>query len=292
MSPPKPSAEDTRLEKIRRMAIVALFSDDVLYEKLVLKGGNALNLVHRIGFRSSVDIDVSMEDDFDDLDEARTRLFSALERTFEEEGLRVFDQKLEPRPRRGSEDPRWGGYELQFKVIALELADAFGDSPEAMRREAEVIAPDQKRNFKIDFSKYEHCAGKVEVELDDFSIFVYSLEMIALEKVRAICQQMDAYTQTKRLAGRPRPRDFYDLVAIHRQHGLDFRNEENLALAQSIFEAKDVPLELVARIREQRDFHRTGWDSVALTAGEPVGDFDTYFDAVIELVEPLYSPLG
>lgn len=292
MPPPKHPTEDTRLEKIRRTAIVALFSDDVLYEKLVLKGGNALNLVHRIGFRSSVDIDVSIEDDFEDLDEARTRLFSALERTFEEEGLRVFDQKLEPRPRRGSEDPRWGGYELQFKVIALELADSLGDSPEAMRRQAEVIAPGQKRNFKIDFSKHEHCDGKVEFELDDFSIFVYSLEMIALEKVRAICQQMDAYTQTKKLGGRPRPRDFYDLVAIHRQHRLDFGNEENLALARSIFEAKDVPLELVARIREQRDFHRTGWDSVALTAGELLGDFDTYFDAVVELVEPLYSPLG
>jgi len=44
--------------EIRRMTIKALFSDDFLLEQLVLKGGNALNLVHRIGNRSSLDIDL------------------------------------------------------------------------------------------------------------------------------------------------------------------------------------------------------------------------------------------
>jgi hypothetical protein len=37
------------IEQIRRMVIMALFSDDVLVEKLVLKGGNALRLVYGIG---------------------------------------------------------------------------------------------------------------------------------------------------------------------------------------------------------------------------------------------------
>ena len=35
-----------RLQKIKRLAIVAMFSDDDLLERLVLKGGNALDLVH------------------------------------------------------------------------------------------------------------------------------------------------------------------------------------------------------------------------------------------------------
>ena len=33
-------------EKIRRAIVTAMFSDDELYEHLVLKGGNALRLVH------------------------------------------------------------------------------------------------------------------------------------------------------------------------------------------------------------------------------------------------------
>ena len=34
--------------EIRRVTITALFSDHVLYERLVLKGGNALSLVYGI----------------------------------------------------------------------------------------------------------------------------------------------------------------------------------------------------------------------------------------------------
>ncbi|MCG8460280.1 MAG: nucleotidyl transferase AbiEii/AbiGii toxin family protein [Holophagales bacterium] len=292
MSRSSTTSDDARFEKIRRTAIVALFSDDVLYEKLVLKGGNALNLVHRIGLRSSVDIDVSMEGDFEDLDEARARVFRALERTFREEGFRVFDQKLEPRPRKPSEDPRWGGYELRFKVVALDRAEAFADDPDTLRRRAETVAPGSKRNFKVDFSKHEHCQGKIEVELDEYSIFVYSLEMIALEKIRALCQQMEPYTRTKRLPGRARPRDFYDLVVIQREHGLDLASPENRALARDIFDAKDVPFSLLESLETQRDFHRTGWEDVALSVSEPLEPFDVYFDAVIAMVELLYKPLG
>jgi hypothetical protein len=35
--------------EIRRVVITAVFSDDVLFDKLVLKGGNALNIVHQVG---------------------------------------------------------------------------------------------------------------------------------------------------------------------------------------------------------------------------------------------------
>ena len=38
--------------------------------------------------------------------------------------------------------------------------------------------------FTIDLSKYEYVAGKVEIELDDYAIFVYSPTMIAIEKLR------------------------------------------------------------------------------------------------------------
>lgn len=54
------------LADIRRTVIMAIFADDLLMEKLVLKGGNALELVLGLVTRGSVDIDLSMAGDFDD----------------------------------------------------------------------------------------------------------------------------------------------------------------------------------------------------------------------------------
>ena len=71
-------------EEVRRIAITALFSDDLFFEKLVLKGGNALRLIYRLGSRSSLDIDLSIEDDFNDLEEVGQRLRDALGRRFEQ----------------------------------------------------------------------------------------------------------------------------------------------------------------------------------------------------------------
>ena len=51
-------------KQVKRLALVAMFSDDELMEKLVLKGGNALGLIHNVNGRMSFDIDMSMEDEF------------------------------------------------------------------------------------------------------------------------------------------------------------------------------------------------------------------------------------
>ena len=59
------------LEEIRRAILIAVFSDDVLMELLVLKGDNALELIHDIGERASVDLDFSMREDFGNVEEAQ-----------------------------------------------------------------------------------------------------------------------------------------------------------------------------------------------------------------------------
>ena len=41
-----------------------MFSDNILMERFVLKGGNALDLIHQVSVRASVDIDLSMDRDF------------------------------------------------------------------------------------------------------------------------------------------------------------------------------------------------------------------------------------
>jgi len=52
-----------RLEEIKRLVIIAMFSDDDLMDRFVLKGGNALDLAYKVSTRASMDVDLSMESD-------------------------------------------------------------------------------------------------------------------------------------------------------------------------------------------------------------------------------------
>jgi predicted nucleotidyltransferase component of viral defense system len=58
-----PNNVDT-LESIKKLTVTAMFSDDELFDHLVLKGGNAMDLVHRLSNRASIDLDFSMKHDF------------------------------------------------------------------------------------------------------------------------------------------------------------------------------------------------------------------------------------
>jgi hypothetical protein len=282
-----PKSPPTDLGEIRRLAITAVFSDDLLFEKVVLKGGNALSLAHRLSKRTSLDLDFSIEGDFEDLDEIRERLRRALEDRFSSAGLVVFDFKFEPKPStpREGQDPRWGGYMASFKVSEKSRYDESKGDLAALRRDSLVTGPAQRRVFTIDLSKYEYVAGKVELELDDFTIYVYSPEMIAIEKLRAICQQMPDYPPKRHSTARAR--DFYDIHLVTVASGMDFSAPANLELTRQIFEAKEVPLEFLGRIKDEREFHRPDWDSVRASSSEDVEDFDYYFDFVTRLVESM-----
>ncbi len=182
------------LAGIRRLVIIAMFSDDELLSQLTLKGGNALNLVYLLGSRVSVDVDLSLERDFHDPEDARQRMFRALRNRFREVGLTVFDEKLTPRPLipRPDGNERFGGYDVTFKLMESDKYDAIGDNLRR-QRESVVVGPFQQRTFRVQISKYEYCIGKRETELDDYTISVYTPEMLAIEKLRAICQQMPDY---------------------------------------------------------------------------------------------------
>ena len=87
-------ADDDRLlflEEIKRTCIIGIFSDDFLLEKLVLKGGNLIDMVFNISSRASLDIDLSMTGEFaDSLDKLKLRLENSLGHAFAEIGLVVF----------------------------------------------------------------------------------------------------------------------------------------------------------------------------------------------------------
>jgi len=271
--------------QIRRITITALFSDDVLLERLVLKGGNALNLVYGLTLRTSLDLDFSMDSDFENVDEARGRLFRALKNRFDAVGYIVFDEQLEAKPRLDGEDkkPWWGGYELRFKLIERSKYQALKGQPEKLRMGATVTGTRQEKTFTVDLSKCEYTAGKAEQELDDFTIYVYTPEMIVVEKLRAICQQMPEYSHRGRPAARAR--DFYDIQQVVNELKFNLGSEENLELVRQIFAAKQVPLSLLNRIGQHREFHRPDWPAVIAATSGALKEFDFYFDFVVAQVD-------
>jgi hypothetical protein len=277
------------LRDIRRLIITALFSDDELMDKFVLKGGNALDLVHRLGARSSVDIDLSIPDDFSDLDDVRARIFRALRDRFDAAGYVVFDEKFSKKPSRPrpGESRRWGGYMVEFKLAPKERFELLRHDLPALQRSALLIGDAQRRVFKIDISKYEFCAAKLETELDDYTIYVYTLPMMAIEKLRALCQQMPDYPL--RRYEKARARDFYDIYTIVTSGGIDLAAAENIELLRQIFAAKEVPLLLLPKIAESRDLHVADWAAVRQSVAGSLGEFDFYFSFVVGIVNRLQA---
>lgn len=279
------------LADFRRLVIVGVLSDDVLFRQLVLKGGNAISLVYRYGTRGSLDIDFSIEGDFDDIDDASERIFRGLKNRFDTAGHVLFDEEFLRRPSVVNDKrPNWGGYQVHFKLIPKKQYDALKGDLEAIRRNATILGPAQRRKFKIDISKYEFCAGKTEADLDDFAIYVYTPAMIAIEKVRAICQQMPEYAMNA--SKEARARDFYDIHVLVTEAGVELGAANNVEIARQVFAAKEVSVMLIAKIEEFREFHRQDWPSVQATVAGSLKDFDFYFDFVVNEVkklEPLWK---
>ncbi len=73
------------------------------------------------------------------------------------------------------------------------------------------------------------------------------------------------------------------------QRSLDVESEEIHELMVQVFGAKRVPLALLGRIRDYREFHRTDFPAVKATVkpGVKVDEFDFYFDFVLSLAEQL-----
>ncbi len=296
-TPSADSAEYDESERIKRLVVIGIFSDDYLMERLVLKGGNALNLVLEIGTRASIDIDLSMENDFfpEELDNVRHRLEMRLQEVFNREHYRVFDVTLEPKPDPISPELAefWGGYSGTFKLIEQDRFKKCAGNLNAMRRNSLLVGA--KGKFEIDISKFEYCAPKSAVSMDGYQIFVYTKEMLIAEKLRAICQQMPEYGPVVK-RGRPgsaRARDFLDIYTLISHYKLDMTTPENLQLIRLVFEAKRVPLELIGKIKEFREFHMADFRSVKDTVkpGVALRDFDFYFEFLLDQAGRLLKAL-
>ncbi len=283
-----------QLRKIKKLAIIAMFSDDDLMDTLVLKGGNLLDVVYQVASRASVDLDFSMPNEFAPRDwkSLADRVRRRLRETFQPNGYHIFDVKVTERPPHVTPDMAdfWGGYRIEFKLITSEAFIRLGRDVEKARKQAAEVGSGHRRTFKIDISKFEYCDTKRPWDLDNYKIYVYSPAMLLFEKVRAICQQMPEYAKiVSNPSQSPRARDFFDIHTILENFPIDVNSTESRTLLTHIFAAKRVPLALLGRIPAYRDYHRHDFVSVEATVKPHVKlkDFDFYFDYVVAAIEPL-----
>jgi len=284
------------LARFKRLVIIAMFSDDDLMDTLVLKGGNLLDSIYAMAYRSSMDVDFSMEGEFneEEIGNIEAKIRRALIETFKAEGFTPFDINFMVRPKKGlSPDVRdfWGGYRVEFKVIETEKYESLRQDQRSLRMAAISLGKSHEKKFLIDISKFEFCASKCEMDLEEgYTIYVYTPEMIALEKIRAICQQMPEYDHIIPNVGKSaRARDFFDIYTIFECCNFDIALNENIELLRNIFAAKRVPLSLIQKIPDYREFHRPDFVSVKDTvkANVELKEFDFYFDYVVEKIAVL-----
>ncbi len=273
-----------------------MVSNDHLMERLVLKGGNALDLIYHIASRSSIDLDFSICDDFtvDELKNLEGIIISSITITFNEAHFKAFDISFQERPRNRHDGMPdfWGGYRIEFKVIENERYERFKHDIGTLRRNALTIDEVHHRKIEIDISKFEYCGARRETEIDGYKMYVYPLEMILVEKLRAICQQMPDYTKYIGKTSTPRARDFFDIYTIGEHSPFDCATEDHKSLIKTIFEIKKVPLALLGKIQEYREFHRQDFPAVQQTAGGKVEKFEFYFDYVVKLCDRISHSLG
>jgi hypothetical protein len=278
--------------EVKKRAIMAMFSDDELMDRLVLKGGNLLDIVYKVSARASLDVDLSTDGDLGDIDSLRLRIERVLKATFREIAYEVFDVHVEEEPKNLSEElgAFWGGYQVDFKIIERTRFQEFADDLENLRRNAESVGKRGSTKFRIDIIKHEYCDSKEAYEIDNLTIYCYTPLMVICEKLRAICQQMPEYAYSVKKHRSARARDFVDIHVLAEQYSsLDLAGEEMRQMLRKIFAVKRVPLGLLGHIAEFRDYHSQDFGAVKATvkSGSQLREFDFYFDFVINIVDCL-----
>lgn len=286
-------------EEIRNTTLKAIYSQEVLLDKLVLKGGNALRL-HEITSRESQDLDFSIAETirFEKENEGKI-LEAAISDSFLEKGYLVnsfvFEDK--PKKRKDSLPPFWGGYSINFSILDKERykekIDQYKTHPSDLNKYAESLS-DGSKKIEIDISYDEFVQEKVPMTLEGTTIFLYSPLMIVYEKIRASCQQLDEYQLA---SSKTRARDLYDIYkTLTNPKQVELRsevlNKKNLYMFESIFKAKDVPYSLLLKIEQKRDELEEDYNvrvRPQIPNNEDDIDFDYLFEYNLELFNELFS---
>ena len=178
----------------RLLAVQAIFSNDDLMEIVTLKGGNAMQLLD-LTSRASLDIDFSIKQGRRISEEVEGELFKkSLQKIFKEHQLTVIDFKFDSKHKKSKQvsPPYWGGYAIEFKVIQDEHYEKHKDNAQKLSTMA-VSMEGNKKKIEIDISLEEYTEPRIAMEIEEYTIYLYSPLMIVYEKIRALCQQLPDY---------------------------------------------------------------------------------------------------
>ena len=277
--------------------MIALVSDDVLLDSLVLKGGNAINLIHNLSSRASLDLDYSMAGDFskEELSDISNRIETCLKTTFNENGYEIFDYKFYEKPQKINQEVQsfWGGYCAEFKILEKAKFEQF-TTLEERRRNAIVVGKGDSTKYTIEISKYEFVENKSQYQIDGYTMYAYTPQMIICEKIRALCQQVPGYKDiVKSFTAKSRARDFFDIYTLMKHFKVDLSTNENIVLLEKMLSAKKVPYEYLDKISESKKLHQSSFATVkdTIKPTEELKDFDFYFDYVVDMVREISPKL-
>ena len=288
------------INKIKIIIAKSLASDDELLEMLILKGGNAISLGYGLSDRPSYDLDYSLEDDFEDVEEVSQRLKKLIEDGFAVNGYVMFDFEFKDKPKTQSQNMDfWGGYNVTFKLITNEEFKRINyDLNEARSKYAIKLNPGGSPKFSIDISKFEYIdKHKVAKDLDGVQLYIYAPELIVAEKLRAICQKLPEYTtdilkQKAPNHEKARARDFYDIYILTQYFPFKHDTLDFIDTLKHVFDAKRVPYEYMKRVRGMYETHRQDFESLKATITDKEAKekgFDFYFDYTMELFEKIFD---
>ncbi|TVQ79065.1 MAG: hypothetical protein EA369_05705 [Bradymonadales bacterium] len=278
------------IDQVIETCLTAIYSKDILSEKLFLKGGQALRLAHNLKSRLSRDVDFSTPSKIEEEDLYFTHFEESLKTEFSANGFHLFDFRYVRRPekRDGDAPDFWAGWAVDFKLIEKEKADL---SLSQLRREAIIPEESESSGILIDISEYEYCDSVDRITLGSVEIKSYSRVLLVLEKIRAICQQHPDYPH-KRTA-KNRARDYYDIERLYQKVLRDANKEQLLKEAakhlEKVFKAKNADLQLLDKIFESSFYslQEKGWEATKGTISERVDNFSYYNETLKGIVEEL-----
>lgn len=251
-------------EQIRNIVITSIFSNDVLLNKLTLKGGHALEL-QGVNVRASQDIDLAISHNIKFTKEENEPLFrESLTAGFAEVGYQVVNFTFNVRPRHKNkiiedyehqsklQDVVWGGYHIRFGIMPQKRYITLkNDHVENIGAHADTTWGN-KKNIEIDLSKDEYTEPREETDLEGYTIYLYTPIMIVYEKIRASCQQLPQY---KIGSTKERARDLFDIyeLLIHNDDLHDqMLSPDSIYILKEMFKLKDVDFSLLLQINSYK----------------------------------------
>lgn len=271
----------------RKLILQALYSDNVLHDLLVLKGGNALSLIYKVGGRSSLDLDFSINNDFDNIEDISNRIEITLKDTFSSHDIFVFDYTFSKKPKKTDQE-WWGGYRAEFKLIPVSLAEELDYNHNLLQRRSLTIDPgSDKRKYIIEISKFEYIDNPTHKNFEGIDIKVYPPLLLAAEKLRALLQQHNSYTQISKETKRSRGRDLYDIWEICDYFAIKL--DAHIDTIQAVFDAKKVDMSLLNDLKSVKSLHRETWGDVENSVEKYLESYDYYFDYIEIIAKNLYS---